>query len=306
MVQTPVLFETFARPDYARQAFDAIKKVKPKVLYFYSNKARADRPDEVKRNEEVRSLIKEIDWECDLHTFFREEYVDVFTSLWGSLDWFFNNVDEGIVLEEDCVASPAFFDYCEKLLVRYRDETSVRLISGDNFTPEFNPGEYDYFFSHMTHIYGWASWKNRWKNLDRTMAQWNSVKRYPLQQYYPHYLERAYYLFFLNRVYNIESNALRSWDNVTIYNMIKNGEVSIIPRYNLVVDIGALGANSTVSNNHVIKSVEYEENTYPTSLYPSDLTPIDDYDYPHFKKHKLMGLIRYEMKKFVSKICKRK
>lgn len=39
-MDTAVLFETFARPQYARQVFDQIKKAKPKKLYFYSNKAR--------------------------------------------------------------------------------------------------------------------------------------------------------------------------------------------------------------------------------------------------------------------------
>ena len=53
-MDTAVLFETFARPQYARQVFDQIKKAKPKKLYFYSNKARVDRPDEVRNNEEIR------------------------------------------------------------------------------------------------------------------------------------------------------------------------------------------------------------------------------------------------------------
>jgi len=74
-MDTAVLFETFARPQYARQVFDQIKKAKLKKLYFYSNKARVDRPDEVRNNEEIRSWVKEVDWDCELHTFFREVYL---------------------------------------------------------------------------------------------------------------------------------------------------------------------------------------------------------------------------------------
>ena len=68
-MDTAVLFETFARPQYARQVFDQIKKAKPKKLYFYSNKARVDRPDEVRNNEEIRSWVKEVDWDCELTLF---------------------------------------------------------------------------------------------------------------------------------------------------------------------------------------------------------------------------------------------
>ena len=91
-MDTAVLFETFARPQYARQVFDQIKKAKPKKLYFYSNKARVDRPDEVRNNEEIRSWVKEIDWDCELHTFFREEYVDVYTSVQGAMSWVVSTV----------------------------------------------------------------------------------------------------------------------------------------------------------------------------------------------------------------------
>jgi hypothetical protein len=92
-----------------RQGKDQIKKAKPKKLYFYSNKARVDRPDEVRNNEEIRSWVKEIDWDCELHTFFREEYVDVYTSVQGAMDWVFENEEQAIVLEDDCVPSVAFF-----------------------------------------------------------------------------------------------------------------------------------------------------------------------------------------------------
>lgn len=108
MVKTAVLFETYIRDDYARIAFDAIKKAQPRKLYFYSNKAREDRPEDVRRNERIRSWVKEIDWDCDLHTFFREEYVDQYTSLSGAINWVFENEEQAIVLEDDCVASLAF------------------------------------------------------------------------------------------------------------------------------------------------------------------------------------------------------
>lgn len=116
MVDTPVLYIKFARPEYASQSFAAIKKAQPKNLYFYSNKACSDKPDEVTRNEEVRSYVKQIDWDCEVKTWFRNEYVDVFTSIWGTIDWIFDNENSACVIEEDVVASLAFFDFIDKLI----------------------------------------------------------------------------------------------------------------------------------------------------------------------------------------------
>lgn len=126
MVETPVLYITFARPEYASQSFAAIKAAKPKKLYFYSNKARDDKPDEVKRNLEIRSYISQINWECEVITWFREEYVDVYTSLWGAIDWLFDNEERGIVIEEDCKASRAF----SIMLINYYPNMSVINVFG--------------------------------------------------------------------------------------------------------------------------------------------------------------------------------
>ena len=145
MVQSPVLFITFSRPEYARQTWESIKLAQPKVLYFYSNKARADRVEEQERNDEIRSYIKEINWDCDLHLFFQVEHVDIYTSLRSAISWLFNNETEGIILEEDCVPTMAFFSFCDQMLSYYRDEQKVWCISGDNYL-DYSPKGKDYFF----------------------------------------------------------------------------------------------------------------------------------------------------------------
>lgn len=302
MVNTPVLFITFARPEYASQSFAAIKKAQPRKLYFYSNKARKEKPDEVKRNEEVRSYIKQIDWDCEVVTWFRDEYVDVFTSLWGAIDWVFDNEDEAIVLEEDCVASLAFFDFCEKLLPKYKDEPRVRLISGDNFTPEYNPTGYDYFFTRLPDIYGWASWRKKWQNLDREMNDWPSIRK-RMKRFFPHFLERLYHRIIMDKILS-DKYPSKPWDFTTCYNMLKNDEVSITPMYNLVEDIGVSGANHAVNIKKMGGLPKYEGNVYPTERCPEITEAFDSYDYPHFKKYIFWRFVFYELKKYRKKLLK--
>ena len=297
MVNTPVLYITFVRPEYASQSFSAIKKAQPRKLYFYSNKAREDRPDEVRRNEEVRSYIKQIDWDCDVKTWFRDEYVDVFTSLWGAIDWIFNNEEEAIIVEEDCVASVAFFDLCDKLLPRYRKEKKIQLISGDNFTPQYNPKGLDYFFSRYMHIYGWASWKDRWSTMDRMMTDWPEIKKKSLKKHFDNWLACVYYRIFLDKVYN-EISVFNPWDFITLYNMIRNDSYCVFPAHNLVDDIGDIGANTVISAKEV-RLEPYEETTYPTDRYPRELNPCNSYDCRHFIKHIFWRLLKFEVRKLL-------
>ena len=273
MVDIPVLFITFARPEYASQSFAAIKKVKPKVLYFYSNKARIDNLDEIKRNEEVRSYINQIDWDCDVKTWFRDEYVDVFTSLWGAIDWIFDNEEKAIIIEEDVVTSPAFFDYIRQLIDKYSDNESVWMLSGNNACPEYNVDNLSYFPTRFPDIYGWATWKSRWKQLDKKMSFWPDFKKSSsYNNYYNGLLQNKFNYYYFEQVYkNIKT--YNPWDFIFICNMVKNGGYCLMPNANLAKDIGINGANHGQALQSPLCKIDYYEDKFLITKEPKDICP---------------------------------
>jgi len=237
----PVLFITFARPDYARRVFDQIKQAKPKKLYFYSNKARIGELEEINNNETIRSFIQEIDWSCDLRLFFREAHVDVYTSILSALDWVFDNEEEAVILEEDCVPSLAFFDFCCQLLPVYKNDIRIWLISGDNFFPDYNPNGYDYIFSRYAYQYGWATWRSRWLQVKRDNIPWAAMKRYELYRYlFPDQDEADARIEADDRAFGyIQKHPC--WDYIFGLTVKANGGFGIIPKTNLVSNIGVSG-----------------------------------------------------------------
>lgn len=300
MVVTPVLYITFARPEYASQSFAAIKAAKPKKLYFYSNKARSDRLEEVERNNEVRGYINQIDWECEVKTWFREEYVDVYTSLWGAIDWLFENEPMGIVLEEDCVASGAFFHYCDQLLPKYIDNSKIWIISGNNYTPEANPKKLDYFFVHSAHIYGWASWADRWHALDRKMTRWNELT-WSKRITYSGSTFRAIWLWLkLRRIYkNIDIKS--PWDYVFVYNRMLNDGLGIIPCKNLVADIGVDGVHHDSNSGSSTANFDFCHDDGFTIIYePSKMEHCKSYDKYNFYHHDFYPTIKRKFLKLVN------
>lgn len=297
MVNTPILFITFARPEYARKSFAAIKEAQPRKLYFYNNKAREDKPDEVRRNNEVRSFIEQIDWDCEIITWFREEYVDVYTSLWGAIDWLFEHEEEGIIIEEDCVASRAFFSYAEQMLSKLEHEKRVWLISGDNFTPQYNPPQLDYFYSKNIHIYGWASWRSRWQCLDRSMKDWKRVRQHGLKTYYKNPVEYLWRKKLLDRVYN-QMDKFYPWDFVFEYNVIINNGLAVVPRINMVEDIGVSGEHHTVTLSER-NPVDYSQKDFKIVNEPDHVEACSKYDFRHFFSHIVMPTIKRKIKKYV-------
>lgn len=271
MVETPVLYITFARPEYASQSFGAIKKAQPKKLYFYSNKARDEKPDEVARNLEVRSYIGQIDWDCDVKTWFRDEYVDVFTSLWGAIDWIFDNEEKAIVIEEDVVASLAFFDYVDKLIDKYADNEKIWMISGNNGAPQYNPHDCSYFYSHNIDIYGWASWRRVWQSLDRELKDWPKQRKSNcLQDVWSSRIIACWHKYIFDRIYKKMSD-YNPWDGIFMYNMEHANGFCITPLQNLNSDRGVSGANHNMNQQSPFFRVDYKQDDYDISNPPDNI-----------------------------------
>lgn len=300
MVETPVLYITFARPEYASQSFAAIKKARPKKLYFYSNKARANKPDEIARNEEVRSYIKQIDWDCEVKTWFRDEYVDVLTSLLGAIDWLFKNEERGIVIEEDVVASVAFFDYCDKLLVIHENNEKVWMISGDNYSPEYTPDNVDYFYSKFLMIYGWASWRNRWDRMDRELSFWPSYRKSKqFKKYWGCSLISCWKKYYWDRSFNKHAS-IKAWDGTFFLNMAYNNGVSIVPIRNLTADIGFVGDHINGIKNNTMELVDFTNDSYPIARHPKLMMSDKKYDFHLFLKLEIFKRLK-NINKILSK-----
>ena len=94
----------------------------------------------------------------------------------SGLDWVFEQVEEAIILEDDCLPHQTFFRFCEEMLKRYCDDQRIGMVSGDNFQFGYRGNKYSYYFSRYCMTWGWATWRDRWvKNYDVSMWRWSNV-----------------------------------------------------------------------------------------------------------------------------------
>jgi hypothetical protein len=163
---TPILLTAFNRPDNAARVFDEIRKIRPKQLFWAVDGPRKDRPGEDALCKKTQDIIKRVDWECEVKTLFRTENLGCGYAVAKAIDWFFENVEEGIIFEDDDLPDPTFFRFCQELLEYYRDDRRIMHISGDNFQHGKKRGDASYYFSRYTHIWGWATWRRAWKYYD--------------------------------------------------------------------------------------------------------------------------------------------
>src|SRR3989344_3134899 len=120
-LNTPVLITVFNRPDRARKVFAVVKKVRPKMLFINADGPRKNKPEEDALCRETRAVFNNIDWDCKVFKKFNSKNLGVKNGMVSAIDWFFEHVDRGIILEDDCLPEVSFFRFCEELLKKYKD-----------------------------------------------------------------------------------------------------------------------------------------------------------------------------------------
>lgn len=170
MCKPPILFLVFNRPDTTRQVFEAIRQTRPVRLYVAADGPRVNRKEEAERCEETRHIATRVDWPCEVRTLFRDQNLGCRRAVSGAVSWLFENEEEGIILEDDCLPAPSFFLFCAELLDHYRHDERIMCITGDNFQESMADYPYSYYFSRYNHCWGWASWRRAWRLYDSELA----------------------------------------------------------------------------------------------------------------------------------------
>jgi hypothetical protein len=172
-MKTPLLFLVFNRPEATARVFEEIRKVQPERLFIAADGPRQTRPEDMDKCRSVREIVSHVDWPCEVKTLFQEKNLGCKVGATTGITWFFDNVEEGIVLEDDCLPDPSFFPFCTELLEHFRNNEEISMICGCNES-ESTPSPYSYIYSKYGHLWGWASWRRVWKQYDVTMKVWQS------------------------------------------------------------------------------------------------------------------------------------
>lgn len=175
-MNTTVAFFIFNRPGPTREVFEKIRRAQPARLFIIADGPRTEQ--ECILCEETRKIANAIDWPCEVKRNFSETNMGCGKRLSSGISWVFKQVEEAIILEDDCLPDNSFFQFCAEMLEQYRDDTRIMHIAGTSAqvgNKRFNPHE-SYYFSIIANIWGWATWRRAWNLYDYDMKQWPTLK----------------------------------------------------------------------------------------------------------------------------------
>lgn len=303
-LKTAVLFLVFNRLENTKKVFESIRKAKPPKLYVASDGARNSKENETLKVEIVRKYILEnIDWKCEVKTLFRKKNLGCKLAVSDAITWFYENEDMGIILEDDCLPSQSFFWFCEELLLKYKYDKRIWHISGScNLDENIKFNDDTYYFSKLNHIWGWASWSNRWKNYDINMSKFDDfIKQDIISNITSDKLLKE---FWINNFKAVKSDKIDTWDYQWYFTIWINNGLSILPTKNMISNIGfGEDALHTRDKLHKLSNLKNYEIEFPI-CNPDSFVVNNIYDKFDAKYIFELSLKKYyflKIKKFINK-----
>lgn len=271
-MKSPVLFIIYNRPDKTKTVFETIRQYKPHKLYIAADGPNPKRLNDQEKTIATREVVMKIDWQCKVKTLFRKKNLGCKKAVSGAISWFFDDVESGIILEDDCLPDITFFDFCTQLLRKYKNNKRIMHISGDNFQRGIKRGKGDYYFSKYPHIWGWASWRSAWENYDPDMKSWPKNKNN--KYFFKNKLEKIYWSDTFELAYK---NNIDTWDYQWIYSIWRKRGLCIIPNTNLVTNIGFDEESTHTSKKNKYLKIPAGHLTKPL-LHPKKIKICDEAD----------------------------
>jgi len=269
--KVPVLFLIFNRPDNTQKVFEAIRRHQPEFLFVA-----ADGPRESEAGEEAlcaltRAVATQTDWNCKVKTLFRTQNLGCKAAVSTAISWFFDQVEEGIILEDDCLPDDTFFPFCAALLERYRGNQKIMSISGSNLLGQSGHAASQSYFRGHGGIWGWATWKRAWKLYDMAMQAWPEKKTQ--EQIRLAIGTQEWYLLYYFMFESAYRQTLDTWDIQWLYSILIHGGIAINPSLNLVKNIGFNAGTHINSPDNPITQLPLL--TMPFPLKHPDALPLD-------------------------------
>ena len=183
----PIVLFVFNRPEHTLRTLQALQNntlASQSTLHIF-----ADGPKEgasaslLERVNDVRRIITSEQWCGEVVIHESNENKGLYRSVRDGVTEILEKDGRVIVMEDDLVTSPAFLSYMNDALKFYADRKSVFSISGYNYPANRMPipedYQYDTYVSLRNASWGWATWKDRWAQVDWDVKAYEIVKNTP-------------------------------------------------------------------------------------------------------------------------------
>jgi hypothetical protein len=175
---SPIVLFTYKRLETLQKTIQALSVnhlASESDLIIYS-----DGPKNLQENEligRIRTYLKSIQGFKSVTIHQSKQNRGLATSIITGVSDTFKLYSKAIVLEDDLITSMNFLAFMNASLDRFKDSQEVYSISGYSFDFDKVPGNVDGYFLNRSWSWGWATWADRWHEIDWGMHDYSEFKR---------------------------------------------------------------------------------------------------------------------------------
>lgn len=235
----------YRRPLETKQILEVIRGNEPNnFMLFVDFPREIDNETLITQNNQVKSLVSLVDWDCHFESCFFDENLGPFKAYNEIMRQVFLKYDGVVFLEDDKLPDKDFLPFCYELLQTYKDDQRIRFITGLNLMTTYPPNyPYDYFFSQNSSAWGHATWK-------RTYDKFSLIDSYHKNTYFRESIKEKY---FKHDKFKSIINQAESYEKHSLYHGVPASmeyyllgpikylfsDLVIVPSKNLISDVGA-------------------------------------------------------------------
>ena len=244
--KTPVLLITYNRADKTEELINILIKNNIDNIFIYMDGPKDS--SDLEGCEKNKKIIKKYTEKySNIKTLYKDKNRGLTHSIPEAIDWIFNFFDRAIILEDDCVPSKEFFIFMEKMLIKYKSNTKIASVCGSNFLSTSITSKESYFYSKYFNCWGWATWKDRWKNWHKLKANLDNLNKIKnnkfLKSYLGSYRAHLYWHWILNKK--------DTWDYFWNFTSFISQKLHVTPKINLISNTG-IGLDSTNTKSYPV------------------------------------------------------
>lgn len=234
-MKPPVAIFFFNRPDIIGKTIGALAQSAPRRVYLIADGPR--HAAEAEKCAEVRTAAENaVRWKCEIITHYSSMNLGCRKRFISGLDYLFSNETQAVILEDDTLCAPTFYEYCTDMLDRYEECKRVFSITGTNILPISSIINKSEFLSNYTHIWGWATWSRAWSLYDRQLTCLDDTE-------FAHEIRRVagsnrHTEFWIRLLNDVRNGKIDTWDYQLQASAWRVGAGCITPRTNLITNVG--------------------------------------------------------------------
>jgi hypothetical protein len=170
---SPVLFIGFNRPDLLSKSLEKLQYSK-RTIYISIDGPRHEHDlvavseskklaTDFKNNQKGHGAV---------HLLLHDSNLGCKKAVQKAIDWIFDEEETAIILEDDIFFTDEFLLTMDSWLRLYKEQKEIFHLNGFNPLPKSREPK-DAYLCRYTHVWGWATWRDRWQHYDRDLAHWD-------------------------------------------------------------------------------------------------------------------------------------